>query len=108
MPVTVTEIWRYPVSRWAVNASTTSPWMSAAWSPTGCGRFEIQAGLDNDRTTPVCAAEVRRPIRWGPTRKSSSCCRRRGDLERRSGGACPAFGAGRQRGPARADTSSFR
>jgi hypothetical protein len=43
MPVTVTEIWRYPVKSMGGERLTTSPWMSAAWSPTGCGRFEIRS-----------------------------------------------------------------
>src|SRR5215204_7399116 len=68
--------------------------MSAHGRRPDVGGSRSGAGLDNNRTTPACAAEVRRPLRGRSVgvRPGSRhrVARRRGDLERRSGGACPA------------------
>jgi uncharacterized protein YcbX len=112
MPVTVTEIWRYPVKSMGGerldNVAVDERGMVAdrMWAVRDPELGSITTA--RRRPTLLRCAPATRPIRWGPPRKSSSCCptarRSRAPIRR----CMPGFGAGRQRGPARADTSSFR
>ena len=109
MPIAVTEIWRYPVKSMGGERLD-----NVAVDERGVIADRIWAVRDPELgsiTTDAAALLVRRPLRGRSVGVRPGSChraaRRRRDLERRSGGACPAR-AGRQRGPARADTSSFR